>query len=455
MTDLTFDRPSIVGAFSLLNVLVRDDPMIEIFSERSHVSAWLTFEAELAASQAEMGILSSDVADQIRSVCRYELIDHEALWGATRVVGYPILPLVRQIAGQLNPPADGRVHYGATTQDAMDTGQALILVAACRRLEALLVDFGDALERLVLAHRDTVMPARTHGQQAVPTTFGTKLAVFLSQATQLLADLRQVRTQVGVVSLWGAGGTAAALGPKAPEIRQRLASRLGLACPVLPNQVDRLAIGHYGQVCGLLASVMTRFAREVIDLARTEIAEVSEPAGQHAGASSTMPQKANPVESESIVGAGVTAAALVSALARAMEAGHERSAGEWQIEWAVLPQLSVLVAGVVGAAAELAAGLQVDAVRMAENLKLDHGLVMAEAAMIRLAEDLGREAAHDLVSEVAGKVRAEGGSFLDALRQRVRVTDFEVPAPSDYLGEVHAICDAAVSNWRQAIEAAG
>lgn len=450
MDDLTFDQSSLVGPFSLLNVLVQDNPMTEIWSERSQVSAWLTFEAELASSQAEMDVFPSKIADQIRSACRYELIDSEALWGATRVVGYPILPLVRQITARLDPPADGRVHYGATTQDAMDTGQALILVAACHRLEALLVDFGNALERLVLAHRATIMPARTHGQQAVPTTFGTKLAVFLSQATQLLADLRQVRTRVGVVSLWGAGGTAAALGSRAPEIRQRLATRLGLACPALPNHVDRLAIGHYSQVCGMLAAVATRFAREVIDLARTEIAEVSEPAGQHAGASSTMPQKANPVESEAIVGAGVAAGSLVSALARAMEAGHERSAGEWQIEWAVLPQLSVMVAGAIAAAAELAAGLEVDAVRMAKNLNLDHGLVMAEAAMIRLAENLGREAAHDLVTEVASKVRAEGGSFLDALRQRVGDTDFEVPLPADYLGEVDAICDTAVSSWRQA-----
>jgi 3-carboxy-cis,cis-muconate cycloisomerase len=418
------------------------------FSPQAHVRAWLTFEAELARSQADCGVLDAVIAEQIAAACNVEAIDVPALWEHTRVVGYPILPLVRQIAARLDPPANGRVHYGATTQDVMDTGQALVMCAAIEQLAATLRRLGDSLATKTSAHARTVIAARTHGQQAVPTTFGAKLAVFLHQTTRALEESAHVARAVGVVSLWGAGGTAAALGPRSAEIRLTLARRLGLASADVPQHVDRLDIAAYGAWCARIATLCVRLAREVVDLSRTELGEVSERGGHHYGASSTMPQKSNPIAGEAIIGAGVTATTLAGALHRAGEAGHERGAGEWQVEWTVLPRLSALTGGALAMTAQLVEDLVAHPERMASNLELDHGLVMSEACMITLAESLGRERAHDLVYEAVRRVRTDGGALVERIGEQLDgIADAVVPSPAEYLGEAVAICSSAIARW--------
>ena len=322
-----------------------DAAMEAVFSESATVEAWLRTEAALARAQAALGELGPERAEAIAAACRLENVDLPALWADMANVGYPILPLVRQIDERLPAAERGSLHYGATTQDIMDTGLALQLAAALDRLETLTMALGDALASQAEAHAGTVMAARTHGQQAVPTTFGAKLATFLRQASRLRADLVAVRGGCCLVSLHGAAGTSAGLGPRADEVRAEMARLLGLGVPDGPWHVTRDGLAAFGAVCARAAGLCARLAREVIDLSRTEIREVSESAGHHRGASSTMPQKANPIDSEAIVGMAVSAAAIAGSLYRAMEAGHERSAGEWQIEWHVLPQVAVLSAG--------------------------------------------------------------------------------------------------------------
>lgn len=434
--------------FDLLTRLFGDPEMAELFSERATIQRWLDVEAALAAAQAQLGVLTETQAERIAASADADRIDAEALWRDARNVGYPILPLVRQLSAAIPGEPAGRVHFGATTQDIMDTALALALRDALDRLEALIERFGSVLAAHAAEHRDTVMAGRTHGQHAVPTTLGAKLAVFLSELARHRERLSEARPRIERVSLHGAGGTSAALGPQAGAIRTLMAARLGLAADPVPWHVARDGVAEFcTTLCGMLAATCTRFAREVIELSRTEIGELDEGGGHHRGASSTMPQKANPVRSEAVVGMAAAAQALSAAALRAMEAGHERSAGEWQIEWFVVPALAGLAAGCLRTSAEVAEGLRVHPAAMARNLELDGGLIMAEAHMMRLAATIGRESAHDLLYAAAQQARTTARSLADVLADSASGAPAPGIDPRAYLGEAGAVCDAALSQW--------
>jgi 3-carboxy-cis,cis-muconate cycloisomerase len=438
--------------FSMLHRSFGDAEMEAAFSESATVEAWLRTEAALAQAQATCGELSSERADAIATACRLENVDLGALWTEMANVGYPILPLVRQIDERLPAAERGSLHYGATTQDIMDTGLALQLAATLDRLEVLTIALGDALASQAEAHAGTVMAGRTHGQQAVPTTFGAKLATFLWQADRLRADLATVRERCCLVSLHGAAGTSAGLGPRAREVRAEMARLLGLGVPDGPWHVARDGLADFGAVCARAAGICARLAREVIDLSRTEIRELSESEGHHRGASSTMPQKANPIDSEAIVGMAVSAGATAGALYRAMEAGHERSAGEWQVEWHVLPQVAVLAAGCLRITERVVREVQVFPDLMASNLALEQGRTLAEAYMFRLAPELGREDAHDLVYAAATASRSRGIDLVDALAEAAGRLEVKVPVvaieAADWTGQAVDEATRAVAHWR-------
>ncbi|MEV4570580.1 adenylosuccinate lyase family protein [Nonomuraea sp. NPDC049419] len=441
--------------FKLLPELFGDPAMAEIFSAERTVLAWLRTEAALARAQAETGVITREDAAAIAAACVPATVDLPRLWSEAVNVGYPILPLVRMIAAALPEGPDGRVHYGATTQDVMDTGLALQLGEALDRLAGLLRRFGDAVARLVEEHAGTVIAARTHAQQAVPTTFGAKMAVLLAEVTRQRERVAATGRQVRVVSLFGAGGTSAAMGERSSDVRAVMARELGLRTTEVPWHVARDGVAEFGVTCASLAATAARFAREVVDLSRTEVGEVREAGGHHRGASSTMPQKANPIGCEAVIGMSGTAGALSSGLFRAMEAGHERAAGEWQVEWYVVPLLAELAAGALATAADVVAGLRVYPEAMRANLDAEGGLIMAEAYMMRLAPALGRERAHDLVYRAAHEAREQGLALADALRGTAGPGDLEslgpLPIPPEsYVGDAGAICAAALNAWRQA-----
>lgn len=435
--------------FRLLDRLYADEGMTAIFSEERTIGTWLQTEAALANAQAAAGVLSREDAEAIAAVAVMDTIDASRLWTESRNVGYPILPLVRMLAAALPAGPNGRVHYGATTQDIMDTGLALQLSSALLRLDELTLSLGDRLARHLEEHRGTVMAARTHAQQAVPTTFGAKLAVFLTEFARHRERLREAHPRLAVLSLFGAGGTSAALGPAVAEVRTHMARELRLSPAQVPWHVARDGVAEFGHLCALLAATCCRLGREVIDLARTEIDELHESSGHHRGASSTMPQKANPILSEAIVGMAASAGALASSNYRLMEAGHERAAGEWQIEWHAVPTLAGLAGGCLSVANELVDGWQVRPDAMRENLSVDGGLVMAEAQMMRLAPALGRERAHDLVYAAAGTARRTGQRLADLLEGADGADGAANPVLADaYLGDVDGICAAALDIWQ-------
>lgn len=437
------------AGFRLLTALYADEPMAEIFGEENTVGSWLRAELALCRAQARLGIVDDQDVEALETALAEKPVDTAALWAESRNVGYPVLPLVRQLVGHLPSGRAPRVHWGATTQDIMDTGTILQLSAAGDRLAVLLGALGDALARLVAEHRETVMAARTHAQQAVPTTFAAKAAVYLGQVGRDLTRVRGATAAARTLSLYGAGGTSAALGTHAGEVRRAMAAELGLGVDDVPWHVARDRLVEFGAACAAAAGTAGRFGREIADLSRTEIAEVREADGHHRGASSTMPQKRNPISSEAMVAFSVHSATLLPGLYRSLEAGHERATGEWQVEWMILPDLACSAASALALAADTAENLQVLGENMTRNLMLDGGLVLAEAYMMRLAPHLGRERAHDVVYAAAARARAEGRPLDEVIRAAAEAGHL-LPDPveaKDYLGEVQAICDRALAAW--------
>lgn len=439
--------------FSLLMHLAGDARQAELFSAEEAMESWLATERALALAQAELGILSGEDAEAIAAAAVAENVDVDRLWASARNVGYPILGLVREISAALPEGPNGRVHYGATTQDIMDTGLALQLQRSLRLLDEDLGRLGDRLAEQVATHADTLMAGRTHAQQAVPTTFGATLATMLSQFTRQRRRIAEAAPRIGMVSMFGAGGTSAAYGPQSTALRSRVAEILGLEDTDVPWHVERDGLAEFGWLCVTITASCAKFARNIVDLSRTEIGEVFEPYSPHRGASSTMPQKVNPISSELVIGLSGTAGALASSLARIQEAGHERSAGEWQIEWQVIPQLASLAGSALRETFVIVDGIRVDEQRMLRNMELDGGLVLAEAQMIQLAGQMGREDAHDLLYAASTRARETGTVLADALRAVATEQGVEHLLPAalvgaaDYLGEAQTICQAATAAW--------
>jgi 3-carboxy-cis,cis-muconate cycloisomerase len=441
--------------FDLLSAVGADDAMAAVFSEDRAVSDWLKVEAAFTRGLAEAELIDGATADRIVAACVPQVIDRDRLWSETATVGYPILPLVRMICEALDDRDAGWVHYGATTQDIMDSALSLQLRDAADRLVKLTLELGDALAVQVERYGATVMPGRTHAQQAVPTTFGAKCAVFLSELTRHVERLRRSGVGLSVVSQFGAGGTSAALGGNGATVRAALARHLDLADTEIPWHVARDRIAEFTGAATQVAATCIRLARELIDLSRTEVGEVAEADGLYRGASSTMPQKANPISAELVVGFGVMAEAGAQAVLRAMEAGHERAAGEWQIEWQALPLVCQSAAGALRAAQALASGLRVFPERMLANLDVDGGRIMAEAYMIALSANVGRDQAHEVLYRAVRRSREADEPLRTALEASLdadvwAALERRLPSPSEYLGAASAICSAALADWAAA-----
>jgi 3-carboxy-cis,cis-muconate cycloisomerase len=404
---------------NLLSKFYSDDKMAIIWDEDSTISHWLRIESELAQALASSNLISKLEADSISEVCNLSNIDKSRLWNESRNVGYPIVSLVNMICAKLESEIAGKVHWGATTQDIMDSALVLQIAVAGIRIDELLKELEDVLAKLIHEHAGTVMSGRTHGQQSTPTTFGAKCAVLLEQIHENRQIFVDSIRKVSKISLFGASGTGSALYPNAFEVRANLAKRLNLELVDIPWHVNRNSIVQVGQSLSLIAATTARLAREIIDLSRSEIREIAEGQNMYKGASSTMPQKANPIESESIIGFAVNASSQASALQRAMEAGHERSSGEWQIEWRVLPDLFCDIASALKLAISVVGNLQVSSEQMVKNCEMDFGLSLSEDFMMHIAPVMGRNAAHELIYKIALDCRISKIRFEDSLRKNL------------------------------------
>ena len=373
----------------LLDPLFTTDEIREVFSDRARLQGMLDFEAALARAEARTGVIPKAAAPAIEAKCRAELLDAEALARAAALAGNTAIPLVKQLTalvGKDDAEAMKFVHWGATSQDAMDTGLVLQLRAALDLIEAELARLDDAVAKLADKHRATPVVGRTWMQHALPVTFGLKAAGWLDAIGRHRARIRELRPRLEAVQFGGAAGTLASLGARGSDVAQALAEELKLGLPALPWHTHRDRVAEVATALGLLVGTLGKIARDISLQVQTEVGELAEPAGEGRGGSSTMPHKRNPVSCAAVLATAVRVPGLVSIMLSGMVQEHERALGGWQAEWDTLPEIVMLAAGALRQVTYLAAGIEVDAARMRRNIDATHGQILAEAVTMALGE---------------------------------------------------------------------
>jgi len=427
--------------------LFADDEITALFSDEAALRTMVAFEAALARVEAELGIIPDDAADAIERAAAAFRPDMDAIAAGTEATGVPVVALVEQLRATVGGEAATFVHWGATSQDVIDTGLVLRLHTAFDLISARLGRLIEQLAALAEAHRGTVMAARTRSQQAVPTSFGLKAATWLQSFAHSRDRLIELRPRLLVVQFGGAAGTLSALGDKGIAVMEGLAAELGLAVPVAPWSSQREAMTEFASTLSLLTGAVGKMGQDLMLLAQSEVAEVLPGAG---GGSSTMPQKANPVGCEVMVTAARFNAALVSAMHQSLIQEHERGGPGWQLEWATLPQMVVCAGGALKHALAVTRDLKVDAARMRANLDASNGLILAEAAGFALARHIGRKDAQALVKDACREVAATGRPLMDIL---AGLTDAPVDwtslaEPANYLGATGELIDRILAAAR-------
>ncbi|MGW7203674.1 3-carboxy-cis,cis-muconate cycloisomerase [Streptomyces sp. NPDC054837] len=422
-------------------------PAASATSDAAYLRALLDAEAALTRAQATLGLAPEEAATAVTAAARSGDFDARDIAVRARAGGNPVIPLVadltKAVGGQYGP----YVHRGATSQDIMDTATVLVAV---RTLDLVRTDLGRteaALARLAAEHRDTPMPGRTLTQHAVPTTFGLKAAGWRSLVLDARDRITAVRNALPA-QLGGAAGTLAAFtayGATDPTaLPAAYARELGLQAPGLPWHTLRTPIADLAGCLAFTAGALGKVATDVLTLARTEIAEVSEGSG---GGSSAMPHKANPVRSTLIAAAARRAPQLAATLYGSLTAEDERPAGAWHAEWEPLRDLLRLVGGGARDAAELTEGLRVHVEVMREHLDLTHGLIVSERLSAELAPVLGRARAKSLLTELAKRTYAEGRSLGELLAQEAGLKDVDLDSladPARYTGAAATLTDRAL-----------
>jgi 3-carboxy-cis,cis-muconate cycloisomerase len=407
-----------------------------VFSDHGRLQGMLDFEAALARAEAESGAIPKTVAPVIAACCRAESFDVEALAAATATAGNPAIPLVQQLTALVaakDPEAARYVHWGATSQDAMDTGLVLQLRSALGLIARDLDRVSGALASMARTHASTPLAGRTWLQQGPPVTLGLKVAGWLSAIDRHRARLAEIRPRVLALQFGGAVGTLAALGAHAPATAAALARDIGLALPELPWHTQRDRVAEVATTLGLVVGTLGKIARDVSLLMQTEVGEVSEPTAPGRGGSSTMPHKRNPVGSAVMLAAATRVPALVATMLSAMMQEHERGLGGWHAEWETLPEICRLTSGTLAQGIAIIDGLDIDAARMATNLDATRGLILAEAVSIALGTHLGRLRAHELVDRACAQAVRGRKHLREILAADQRVTAHLSPADLDRL----------------------
>ena len=429
------------------------------FGELAFLGRCAEVEAALARAQARHGIVPAAAAAAISRAAAAVAadaasLDLERLKRETANVGYPILPLVRQLAERAGD--GGRwLHWGATTQDIMDTAAVLQIRAGLALIEADLAALRGHLAALARRHRDTAMAGRTHLQHALPVTLGYKAAVWLAAFDRHDARLAELKPRVLVVQFGGAAGTLASLGDGEAALASRaeLARELGLAEPAITWHVARDAIAETVQFLALLGGSLGKIAFDVMLMSATEFGEAAEPFVAGRGSSSTMPQKRNPISCELILAAAKALRQHAGLILDAMVSDFERATGPWHVEWIALPESFGYAAGALHQAEFMMGGLIVDTGRMTKNLGMTHGLIVAEAVMMGLAPHTGRNEAHDLVYDACRLAIDNDRPLYDVLLEIPAVATPLGPArlraltdPTNYLGAAPAMVDRVLAD---------
>ncbi|HEV3159268.1 MAG TPA: 3-carboxy-cis,cis-muconate cycloisomerase [Xanthobacteraceae bacterium] len=432
------------------------EAMRRVFSDGNRVQKYLDFEAALARAQARLGIIPKEAADEIVKHCNVAEIDFVKLKTQTERIGYPVLPVVQQLVALCRDGLGEWCHWGATTQDITDSATVMQIREGLALVEVDLNGISEALAGLARKYRDTPMAGRSNLQQAVPITFGYKMATLLAAFARHRERLSELRSRVLVGEFGGAAGTLSSLGGRGLATQAELMKELKLGVPAIPWHTVRDCIAEVGCFLGLVTGTCGKIALDVKLLMQTEVEEVYEPFHEGRGSSSTMPQKRNPISSVYITALVSVVRQQVAALLDAMVEDHERATGPWEIEWIVVPEIFCLTAGALAQTEFVLKGLQVDAKKMRANLDLTKGLIVSEAVMMGLGPYLGRQYAHDLVYDICRKVVATGRPLIDLLAENAEIAKhLDRPAleklcdPANYLGEAGAMVDRVLARTGQ------
>jgi 3-carboxy-cis,cis-muconate cycloisomerase len=444
-----------MAASSLLLPLLGCPDVAAIFADDGRLQAMLDFEAALAAAEAGLGVIPAEAAATIAAHCRVDQLDLEGFADEAARAGNLAIPLVKRLTARVaatDREAARFVHWGATSQDAIDTGLVLQLRSALDAITAELTRLADGLAALAAAHRHTVLAGRTWLQQALPITFGLKAAGWLDAVERHRQRLAALRPRLFVLQFGGAAGSLASLGERGLAVAAALAGELELGLPDLPWHGQRDRFAELGALLGLITGTLGKIARDLSLLMQTEVGEAFEQAGAGRGGSSTMPHKRNPVTAAAVLAAAARAPGLVATLMAGMVQEHERGLGGWHAEWIVLPELVILTAGALDQTADAIAGLELDPARMRANLELTNGLVMAEAVTMALGAALGRLEAHHLVEAACRRAVAERRHLRDVLADEPAIaTRLDAAAldrlfdPTGYLGVADSFIDRVLA----------
>src|SRR5215831_5562295 len=424
------------------------EAMRNVFSDENRVQKYLDFEAALARAQARLGIIPKEAAVEIVRHCSADKIDMAKLKEATERVGYPVLPVVQQLVKLCKDGLGEWSHWGATTQDITDTATIMQIREALVIVEKDIDGICDGLAALAKKYRDTLMAGRSNLQQAVPITFGYKMATMLAAFERHKQRLKEIKPRVMVGEFGGAAGTLSSLGKDGLKVQDGLMRELGLGQPEIAWHTVRDRIAEVGCFLGLVTGTLAKLATDVKLLMQTEVEEVYEPFHEGRGSSSTMPQKRNPISSVYITATTSLVRQHVAALLDAMVEDHERATGPWEIEWIAVPEIFSLAAGALAQTRFMVSGLVVDERKMRANLDITRGLIVSEAVMMGLGPHIGRQYAHDLVYDICRKVIATGRPLVDLLvedkeiaRHLDRAALEKLCDPASYLGQAGEMVD--------------
>ncbi|CAI2081787.1 MULTISPECIES: class-II fumarase/aspartase family protein [Serratia] len=436
------------------SILFRDafgtPEMRAIFDDRELVRKYVEVEVALAKAEARCGVIPVEAAEEIAARCSADTLDFDLLRHETEIVGYPILPLVHQISKQAGS-SGGYVHWGATTQDIMDTAVVLQIRDAFELIETDINELRRILADMAQRYRTTPMAGRTHLQQALPITFGYKAAIWLNMFDRHAERLAQARPRVLVGQFAGAAGTLASLGDKGLAVQQAMMEELRLGTPDSTWHVARDGFAEAVNLLGLITGSLGKIAYDVMLMASNEFGELYEPFVKGRGASSTMPQKRNPISSELMLACAKGVRQQAGLMLDAMVQDLERATGPWHAEWIAIPESFILSAGALKQARFMLGGLIVDEAAMAKNLDMTNGLIVAEAVMMGLAPYIGRQDAHDVVYDACRIVNEQGGRLADVLNALPAIASRLEPElieqltdPTNYLGMAPQMVDRAV-----------
>jgi 3-carboxy-cis,cis-muconate cycloisomerase len=435
-------------AFRLIESLATTEPLAKLFSDDSILRAMLDFEVALAAVESRLGIIPASAAKSIAAAANSGSFDITDLARKSVRAGTQSIPFVKaftELVRSKDESATAFVHWGATSQDVSDTALMLLLKRAQPLIETDRVRCEKALHALSRQHEKSVMLGRTLLQAGPPITFGLKAAGWFGAVSRGRERIAAAFSDALAIQFGGAVGTLAMLGEKGFDVAKELSLELGLGCPDAPWHTHRDRLGALICVCGLLTGSLGKIARDISLLMQSEVGEASEPAGEGRGGSSTMPHKQNPIGCTVTIAAATRMPGLVASYLTAMVQEHERSAGASQSEWPTVAAVIQTTGVAVASMAEVCEGLVVDTFRMRSNLDETRGIVFAEKAMVRLAQQFGREKAHQLLNDAVRKAIENDCTLADTLAKMPEVGTIldktalqKLALAEDYLGSAES-----------------